>query len=83
MPFAQAFTTQLSVLIREKNMRIEHEIEKTKAELDASKPKSARNAVLHSKLRMLRLKQLRSEIRMKKRAAASVMRTTNDLLVVE
>jgi hypothetical protein len=50
-------------------MKIEQQIERTKAEMARTKPRSARYAELHSRLKTLVLKQLRSEIRINKKAA--------------
>lgn len=51
-------------------MDIHSEIEKTKAELERTRPRAMRRTVLEMRLRELRLKQLRSEIRIKRRRAA-------------
>jgi len=50
-------------------MKIEEQIEQTKREMDRCKPRSARYAELQSRLKIMVLKQLRSEIRINKRAA--------------
>ncbi len=50
-------------------MKIEQQIERTKAEMTRTKPRSARYAELQVRLKMLVLKQLRSEIRINKKAA--------------
>ena len=51
-------------------MRIEQQIEVTKIEMQAVRPRSQRRTQLEIRLRDLRLKQLRSEIRMKRRKTA-------------
>ena len=51
-------------------MKTSEQIERTQAELKRGKPRSIRHAELHVRLRDLRLKQLRSEIRMERRKAA-------------
>lgn len=53
----------------DQKMKIEQQIERTKTEMTRTKPRSARYAELQSRLKMLVLKQLRSEIRINKRAA--------------
>lgn len=50
-------------------MKLPDQIEATKLEMSRIKPRSARYAELQSRLKMLVLKQLRSEIRINKRAA--------------
>lgn len=50
-------------------MKIEQQIEATKREMSRTKPRSARYAELQSRLKIMVLKQLRSEIRINRRAA--------------
>jgi hypothetical protein len=56
-------------LERGRKMKIEQQIEATKREMNRIKPRSARYAELQSRLKMMVVKQLRSEIRINKRAA--------------
>ncbi len=49
--------------------KVKQEIERTMAEMVRCKPRSARYAELQGRLKMLRLKQLRLEIRINKKAA--------------
>jgi hypothetical protein len=56
-------------LERTGQMKIEQQIAATKAEMVRTRPRSARYAELQSRLKMLVLKQLRSEIRINKKAA--------------
>lgn len=51
-------------------MKIEEQIERTKAEMFKCRPRSQRRAELEIRLRDLRTKQLRLEIRIKRRQAA-------------
>lgn len=51
-------------------MKIEQQIDQTKREMELVKPRSERRTQLELRLRELRLKQLRSEIRTKRRKAA-------------
>lgn len=51
-------------------MKVEQQIEETKREMELVKPRSRRRTQLEIRLRDLRLKQLRSEIRAKRRKAA-------------
>jgi hypothetical protein len=50
-------------------MKIEQQIERTMIEMARTKKRSMRYAELQGRLKMMRLKQLRSEIRINKRAA--------------
>lgn len=50
-------------------MKIEQEIERLMREMARCKPRSQRYAELQSRLKMMRLKQLRLEIRINRKAA--------------
>lgn len=50
-------------------IKLPKQIAETMREISRCKPRSARYAVLHGRLKMLRLKQLRLEIRINKKAA--------------